>query len=88
MSLVKEFTKVKDYMYTFWLKWLQYFFLSILGFTIKTFCVMFVSAYYTNILNGESYKTKQEMKSIIFWDMMPCSPLSCTRRSSEASGAT
>jgi hypothetical protein len=26
------------------------------------------------------------MKSIIFWDMTPCSPLSCTRRSSEAGG--
>jgi hypothetical protein len=28
------------------------------------------------------------MKSIIFWDLTPCSSLSCTRRSSEMSGAT
>jgi hypothetical protein len=28
------------------------------------------------------------MKSIIFWDMTPCSPLSCIRSSSETSGAT
>jgi hypothetical protein len=28
------------------------------------------------------------MKSIIFWDMAPCSPLSCTRRFGGMSGAT
>jgi hypothetical protein len=28
------------------------------------------------------------MKRIIFWDMTPCSPLSCMRRSSETSGKT
>jgi hypothetical protein len=28
------------------------------------------------------------MKNIIFWDMTPCSPLSCTRRSAETLGGT
>jgi hypothetical protein len=28
------------------------------------------------------------LKSTIFWNMTPCSPLSCTRRSSETSGTT
>jgi hypothetical protein len=43
-----------------------------------------------NILKAVGFEvfTAVVLKSIIFWDITPCSPLSCTRRSSETSGTT
>jgi hypothetical protein len=40
------------------------------------------------LYGGFEVFTAVVMKSIIFWDVAPCSPLSSTLRSSETSGAT
>jgi hypothetical protein len=40
--------------------------------TLDTKCI--------GVMNTSMHKTSLGTKSIIFWDMTPCSPLSCTRR--------